>query len=477
MSDSFDLGIIGAGPGGYVAAIRAAQLGMKVALIEKETRLGGTCLNVGCIPSKALLDSSALYWKLRQRSVAPGIEVGELKLDLPALYAGKDEVVRKLTDGLDSLMKKNKVAVLRGTGTIEKPGRIRITGGGKHEGREADGEEHRIDAGAIVLATGSEPVQLPFLPFDGETVVSSTEALAFEKVPGHVLVVGAGVIGLELGSVWLRLGAKVTVVEILDTILPRWDLQTSRMLKRLLADQGMEFHLSTKVTGFEKKNEGAVAKAVLKAEDKSGKALSFEAEKVLVAVGRRPFHSQELQALGIELDGLQVKVNERFETSVPGIYAIGDITPGPMLAHKAEEEGIACVECIAGRAGHVDYSIIPDVVYTHPEAASVGSTEEELKSAGRPYSKGSFPFRANGRALASGETEGFVKILADKETDAILGAQILGPQASALIAEIVSVMAFNGSAEDIGRTIHAHPTLPEAVKEAALAAGEGAIHV
>ncbi len=464
MSDSYDIGIIGAGPGGYIAAIRAAQLGMKVALVEKEARLGGTCLNIGCIPSKSLLDSSELYWKLKNVAPSRGIEARELNFDLSKMLAGKRDVVDKLTGGIDLLMKKNGVTVIRGEGSIEKPGRILITGEGD--------TKQTIDAGSIILATGSVPSEHPFLPFDGERVVSSTEALSFEKVPKRLIVIGAGAIGLELGSVWARLGAKVTVVEIMDSILPGWDLQTSRMLKRLLADQGMEFRLSTKVTGF----EGKKTTTVLKAEDRTGEPLSLSAEKVLAAVGRRPYHSQELQPLGIKLDGQKIEVDDRFQTSVPGIYAIGDLIGGPMLAHKAEEDGVACVELIAGRGGHVDYSIVPGVVYTHPEAASLGATEEELKTAGRSYTKGSFPFRANGRALASGDTDGFVKILADSETDTILGAHILGPQASVLIGEIVSVMAFRGSAEDIGRTVHAHPTLSEVVKEAALAAGEGAIH-
>ena len=464
MSDSYDIGIIGAGPGGYVAAIRAAQLGLKVALIEKEPRLGGTCLNIGCIPSKSLLDSSELYWKLKNTAPLRGIEAQEVKFDLSKMLAGKSEVVEKLTGGLDLLMKKNKVTVIRGEGFVEGPGKITVTEEGK--------EQQVVNAGSIILATGSTPTELPFLPFDGKRVVSSTEALSFEKVPKRMVVVGAGAIGLELGSVWSRLGAKVTVIEIMDSILPGWDLQTSRMLKRLLTDQGMEFFLSTKVTGFENKKTAAV----ISAEEGDGKSLSFSAEKILVAAGRRPYHSQDMNALGIGLNGERVEVDDRFQTSVPGIYAIGDLIAGPMLAHKAEEDGIACVELIAGKAGHVDYSLVPGVVYTHPEAASVGTTEEELKAAGRSYSKGSFPFRANGRALTSGETDGFVKILSDDETDMILGAQILGPQASILISEIVSVMAFRGSAEDIGRIVHAHPTLSEAVKEAALAAGEGAIH-
>ncbi len=464
MSASFDIGIIGAGPGGYVAAIRAAQLGMKVILVEKEARLGGTCLNVGCIPSKSLLDSSEFYWKVKNSASGRGIEAQEVKFDLSRMLAGKREVVDKLTGGLDLLMKKNNVTVLKGKGSIEKPGKILIAGG--------EGIKQSIEVGAVILATGSVPTELPFIPFDGERVVSSTEALSFEKVPKRLIVIGAGAIGLELGSVWSRLGAQVTVIEIIDTILPGWDLQTSRTLKRLLGGQGMEFHLSTKVTGCEKKKTATL----LKAEGRNGEDLSFTAEKVLVAVGRRPFHSQDLHSLGITLDGLKVKVDDKFQTSVKGIYAIGDLIGGPMLAHKAEEEGVACVELLAGRAGHVDYSIVPGVVYTHPEAASVGSTEEDLKASGLPYSKGSFPFRANGRALASDDTDGFVKILTDSETDAILGAHIVGPQASVLIAEIVSVMTFRGSAEDIGRTVHAHPTLSETVKEAALAAGEGAIH-
>ncbi len=476
MSDNFDIGIIGSGPGGYVSAIRAAQLGMKVALVEKAPRLGGTCLNIGCIPSKALLDSSETYFKIRNAKLPQGIGVKGVELDLTSLHDGKNEVVDKLTGGLRSLMKKNGVTVFHGVGTVEKPGTIRIDPpeeSGETAGKARSTEVGSINVGSIVLATGSVPVELPFLPFDGEVIVSSKEALAFEKVPEHLLVVGAGIIGLELGSVWARLGAKVTVIEIMDTIIPGWDLQTSRMLKRELTDQGMEISLSTKVTGFDKKK----GNVILQAEDKNGEAVSFSGEKALVAVGRQPYHSQDLESLGIELDGSRVRVNDRFETNVQGIYAIGDLVSGPMLAHKAEEDGIACVECIAGKAGHVDYSIVPSVAYTHPEAASVGRTEEELKSSGVTYKKGSFPFRANGRALASNDSAGFVKILADSETDAILGAHILSAHASALIAEIVSVMAFNGSAEDIGRTIHAHPTLPEAIREAALAAGEGAIHI
>jgi dihydrolipoamide dehydrogenase len=465
LSQSYDVGIIGAGPGGYVAAIRAAQLGLRVALVEKRERLGGTCLNIGCIPSKTLLDSSEAYWKAKNEYADLGVLTGEVRFDLETMLSRKDTVVAGLTEGLSALMKKNGVTVFIGDGTLEAPGKIRVAPTGA-------GDEVDLEVGAAILATGSEPAELPFLPFDGKRVVSSTDALSFDRVPKRLLVVGAGAIGLELGSVWARLGAKVAVVEIMETILPGWDLQVARTLKRSLGTQGFEFHLSTKVTGLEMKK----ASVVLKAVNKSGEDLDLTAEKVLVAVGRRPAHSQELQSLGIELDGLKVKVDARFQTSVPGVYAIGDLIDGPMLAHKAEEDGIACVELIAGRAGHVDYHKVPGVVYTWPEAASVGKTEEQLKQSKIPYKKGSFPFRANGRALASGDTEGFVKILVDKDTDRILGAHILGPHASALIAEIVAVMEFDGSAEDIGRTVHAHPTLPEAVREAALAAGEGAIH-
>ena len=465
MSQPYDVGIIGAGPGGYVAAIRAAQLGLKVVLVDRRERLGGTCLNIGCIPSKALLDSSEAYWKAKNDYAALGVLTGDVQLDLATMLSRKDDVVGALTGGISTLMKKNGVTVHVGDGILKAPGRIRVIPAG-------GGDDIDLEVGSVILATGSEPAALPFLPFDGKRIVSSTDALAFDHVPKRLLVVGAGAIGLELGSVWARLGASVTVVEIMDTILPGWDLQVARTLKRSLGGQGIEFHLSTKVTGAEINK----AEVVLHALDKKGESLDLAADKVLVAVGRRPAHSQDLQAVGIELDGLRVRVDERFQTSVPGVYAIGDLIEGPMLAHKAEEDGIACVELIAGRAGHVDYGKVPGVVYTWPEAASVGKTEEELKQAGTAYKKGSFPFRANGRALASGDSDGFVKILVDEDTDRILGAHILGPHASALIAEIVAVMEFSGSAEDIGRTVHAHPTLSEAVKEAALAAGEGAIH-
>ena len=465
MSRKYDVGIIGAGPGGYVAAIRAAQLGLKVALIEKRGRLGGTCLNVGCIPSKSLLDSSELYWKARYELKDRGISVENPQFDLGVMQRNKTEVVDQLTSGLEILMKKNRVDVFFGAGEIVSPGTVRVT-------VDNGGDDEMLETESTILATGSVPAALPLLPFDGQRIVDSTAALSFEKVPKRLLVVGAGAIGLELGSVWARLGSEVTVVEVMDSILPGWDLQTSRMLKKLLVNQGMEFHLSTKVIGFEKKK----TEVVLKNEVRNGEAFDLAAEKVLVAVGRKPYFGQELAAIGIESEGGRIRVDGGFRTTAPGIYAIGDLIDGPMLAHKAEEDGIACAEIIAGRPGSIDYDTIPGVVYTRPEAASVGKTEEELKGAGVAYEKGSFPFRANGKALATGETDGFVKILTNAETDRILGAHIVGPHASILIAEIVSVMEFGGSAEDLGRTVHAHPTLSEAVREAALSAGEGAIH-
>jgi dihydrolipoamide dehydrogenase len=465
LSEKFDIAIIGAGPGGYVAAIRAAQLGKKVALIEKDKRLGGTCLNIGCIPSKALLDSSEMYWKVLNDVEDSGITIPEVQLNLARMMNRKAEVVSQLTGGVEVLMKKNGITLFSGEGRVAKPGEVTVS-------PSDGGEEQIISASAIVLAGGSVPVELPFLPFDEKKIVSSTEALAFEKVPKRLLIVGAGAIGLELGSVWARLGTQVTVVEIMDTILPGWDLQVARTLKRSLAAIGIEFLLSTKVTSCEVKK----STAVLHAEDKDGAAIELTVEKVLVAVGRKPAVSGVSESLNLAMDGARVKVDSEFKTNIPGLYAIGDLIHGPMLAHKAEEDGVACVETMAGKAGHVNYDTVPGVVYTWPEAASVGSTEEQLKQAGTHYEKGSFPFRANGRAIASGDTEGFVKILVDPDGDRILGAHILGPHASSLIAEIVTVMELGGSAEDIGRTVHAHPTLAEAVKEAALATGTGAIH-
>ncbi len=462
----FDLVVIGAGPGGYVAAIRAAQLGLSVGLIDKREALGGTCLNIGCIPSKALLDSSELFSRLRQGTADHGILAEAPRLDLSKMMERKSRVVEKLTSGLALLMKARKISVFTGTASVPSPGRVTVT--------LESGKTQDLEAGKILLATGSTPQELPFLPFDGKRIVSSEQALSFASVPKQLIVVGAGAIGLELGSVWLRLGSKVTVVEIMPAILPGWDRQVSETLRRELAKQGFVFEPATGVTGFEaSKNQIS-----LKAMDKSNREAVFKGDRVLVAVGRRPFLGGiDAEALGIKTDRTgRVEVDESFQTSTPGIYAIGDLIPGPMLAHKAEDEGVAVAELLAGKAGHVNYDIIPGVVYTWPEAASVGQSEEQLKERKISYRKGSFPFRANGRALASGDEQGFVKILADERTDRVLGAHIVGPWASTLISEAVTVMEFGGSSEDIARTVHAHPTLPEVVKEAALAVDGRPVH-
>ena len=454
---------MGAGPGGYVAAIRAAQQGMKVALVEKREGLGGTCLNIGCIPSKALLDSSERYAALQTGIEDHGIIVPDVSINLQKMMERKERVVGQLTSGIATLMKKHKIAVFTGVGFVENPGALRVDG--------AEGLT-QIATDSIILATGSEPVELPFLPFDGKKIVSSTEALSFGEIPESLLVVGAGAIGLELGSVWARLGSSVTVVELMDTVLPGWDLQIARTLKRLLEAQGLTLRLKSKVTGVSESQTGLSVE--VEAPDGSREAIN--ADKILVAVGRRPYYSQDIASLGLSTEDSRIVVDSRFRTNVDGIYAIGDIVEGPMLAHKAEEDAIACVEGIAGKPRGMSYDTIPGVVYTWPEAATVGKTEEELKKYKTPYKKGSFPFRANGRALAAGDSDGFVKILAHAQTDRILGAHIVGPQASALIAEIVAVMEFAGSSEDIGRTVHAHPTLPESVREAALAVDGLAIH-
>lgn len=467
MPERFDLVVIGAGPGGYVAAIRAAQLGMRVACVEKRAALGGTCLNIGCIPSKALLDSSELYHLAQQRFARHGIQVGNLGLDLAKMQSRKDEVVRSLTDGIRFLFKKNKIEAVQGTARLASPTSVAV--------RTEQGEEKTLDAAHILLATGSVPVSLPFLPFDGKVVVSSTEALAFSEVPGRLAVVGAGYIGLELGSVWSRLGSKVTVVEVLPRIVPAADAELGGMLQKSLARQGLVFQLETKVTGA--KVEGNAA--TVSTESKDGTKASLECDRVLVAVGRRPY----TEGLGLAEVGVQgdprtgrITIDDHFRTTVPSISAIGDLVDGPMLAHKAEDEGIACAEILAGKAGHVNYETIPSVIYTWPELASVGLTEEQLQGAGREYRVGKFPFLANGRAKAMDETEGVVKILADARTDRVLGVHILGPRASDLIAEAVSVMEFAGSAEDIARICHSHPTLSEAVREAALAVAKRALH-
>jgi dihydrolipoamide dehydrogenase len=464
----YDLLVIGAGPGGYVAAIRAAQLGMRVACVDKRAALGGTCLNIGCIPSKALLDSSELYHLAQAKLGRHGIKVGSLNLDLAAMQARKDQVVKALTDGIRFLFRKNKIDALTGTARLTSPATVAV--------RSAEGAEETVEAAHILLATGSEPAALPSLPFDGRTIVGSTEALAFERVPEHLVVVGAGYIGLELGSVWKRLGAQVTVIEFLPRIVPAADVELGGMLHKLLAKQGLEFQLETKVTSARVENGRATVTAVAK----DGHSLTYACDRVLVAVGRKPF----TEGLGLKEAGVitdpksgRVVVDKHFRTSVPTISAIGDLIEGPMLAHKAEDEGIACAEILAGKAGHVNYETIPSVIYTWPELASVGLTEEQARERGIPCKVGKFPFIANGRARAMDETDGVVKILAHLDTDRVVGVHILGPRASDMIAEAVAVLEFAGSAEDIARTSHGHPTLSEAVREAALAVDQRAIHI
>jgi dihydrolipoamide dehydrogenase len=463
MSERFDLVVIGAGPGGYVAAIRAAQLGMKVACVEKSRTLGGTCLNIGCIPSKALLDSSELYYLARNRFGHHGLEVKGIAVDVPRMLARKDQIVKSLTDGVAFLFRKNRITSFQGQARLAGKGKVAVGGDKPAE----------LEAPAVLLATGSEPAPLPFLPFDGKQVVSSTEALAFGAVPEHLVVIGGGYIGLELGSVWLRLGAKVTVLEFLPRLLPLSDTELAGMLTRSLTKQGLEFHLETRVTGATKNG----AKVTVQAQS-GGQTVEFTGDKVLVAVGRRPCSG----GLGLEEAGVKMEdktgrviVNEKYETGAPGVFAIGDLIAGPMLAHKAMEEGIAVTENLARKAGHVNYGAIPSVIYTAPELAAVGLTEEQVKESGRPYKVGKFPFQANGRAKCLDETEGLVKILSDAKTDRLLGMHVLGPRASDMIAEGVLALEFGACAEDIARTCHGHPTLSEAVGEAARAAWEKAI--
>lgn len=463
---AYDLIIIGAGPGGYVCAIRASQLGMKVAMVEKRTTFGGTCLNVGCIPSKALLHASELYDEAGHSFGKMGIGV-EPKLDLAKMLTFKDEAVKGNTDGVAFLLRKNKVDHFHGTGRIKAPGIVEVT--------FMNGETQDVDAKSIVIATGSAVAKLPGVEIDEESVVSSTGALSLPKVPKRMLVIGAGVIGLELGSVWRRLGAEVTVVEYLDRILPGTDAEVAKTLQRILSKQGMIFKLGNKVTGI-KKNGAAQVVTVEPAQ--GGEAETIEADVVLVAIGRIPYtEGLGLGDAGVSLDKRgRVIVDEHYQSSAPGIYAIGDVIQGPMLAHKAEDEGIAVAEILAGQAGHVNYGVIPVVVYTAPEMASVGKSEEELKADGVAYNVGKFPFTANGRAKANQQTDGFVKILADATTDRVLGVHIIGANASEMIAEGAVLMEFGGSAEDLARTCHPHPTLTEAVKEAALAVDKRAIH-
>jgi dihydrolipoamide dehydrogenase len=459
-SPSFDLLVIGAGPGGYVCAFRAAQLGLKVALIDKRAALGGTCLNVGCIPSKALLHSTEQFVFAKSHAAEHGIKLGTVEMDLPALLKKKDSVVVKLTGGVAALAKARKVTVITGSASFVSSNTIEVKG---------EKETSQLTAKNIVIATGSAPVELPFLKFDGQTVVSSDQAIAFDSVPKKLIVVGGGAIGLELGSVWSRLGAEVTVVEFLPKIIATYDDDIVRNFTRLLQKQGLKIETGAKVTGF--------ANGVLKAE-RDGKPLEFPADKILVAVGRRPFtDGLALEKAGVTLDEKKrVQVDDHLRTATPGIWAIGDVVAGPMLAHKAEEDGVAVAEWIAGKAGHVNWNLVPAIVYTDPEVASIGLGEEGAKAKGIAVNVGKFNFAANGRAIAADATDGYVKVIADAKTDKILGAQILGHGAGELISEVVTHMEYGGSAEDLGRTIHAHPTMSEAVKEAGLAVSKNALH-
>ncbi|MEX6632458.1 dihydrolipoyl dehydrogenase [Hyphococcus lacteus] len=459
MSESFDVVIIGAGPGGYNAAIRAGQLGLKTAIIEKRDnkKLGGTCLNVGCIPSKALLHASQLYEIAEKDFAGLGIKTSGVSLDLPQMLKQKDDAVDALTNGVEFLMKKNKVTTFLGAGEIIAPGKVRVTGEKTVE----------LEAKNIVIATGSEVTPLPGVEIDETQIVSSTGALALPKVPKHLVVIGGGVIGLELGSVWRRVGAKVTVVEFLDRILPTMDGEVSKQFQRILKKQGVDFKLSSKVTGA-KKNKSNVKLTVEPAA--GGEVETITADAVLVAIGRRP-HTDKLglETVGVKTDKRGFILTDHFKTNVDGVWAVGDCIHGPMLAHKAEDDAVACIELIAGKAGHVNYETVPNVVYTYPEVASVGKTEEQLKEEGVSYKTGKFPFMANSRAKTNHETDGFVKVLADAETDRVLGVHIVGVEAGELIAEAVSVMEFGGASEDIARTCHAHPTRSEAVRQAAMA--------
>jgi dihydrolipoamide dehydrogenase len=463
----YDLIVIGSGPGGYVCAIRAAQLGMKTAVVEKWATFGGTCLNIGCIPSKAMLNASELYEEAAHKFADMGIKVGTPAIDLAAMLKYKQGAVDGNVKGVDYLFKKNKIETFHGTGRIVAPGKVEV--------KNADGKAQLLETKNIVIATGSDATRLNGIDFDEKRIVSSTGALELPAVPKKLLIVGAGIIGLELGSVWRRLGADVTIVEFLDHILPGIDSEVAKQFHRILQKQGTAVRLSSKVAGVD--SSGKVLK--VKVEPAAGGAAeTLEADVVLVAVGRVPYtEGLGLEALGVKKDNRgRILVDPHFRTSVEGVYAIGDVIAGPMLAHKAEDEGVAVAEIIAGQAGHVNYDVIPNVVYTYPEIASVGKTEEELKAAGIAYNVGKFPFTANARARVNLTTEGFVKILADAKTDRVLGVHILGPDAGNMIGEAAVAMEFGASSEDIARTCHAHPTLTEAIKEAALAVAKRAIN-
>ena len=467
-TEMYDLIVIGAGPGGYVAAIRAAQLGMKVACVEKRPTMGGTCLNIGCIPSKALLESSEHFHMASSGLAVHGVKVSGVKLDLKAMLSRKDKVVGELTNGVAGLLKKNKVDVFEGTAKLASPTSVSVTPAKKGaKGRTLNGKQ-------ILIASGSDAIELPFAKFDEKQIVSSTGALELTTVPKHLIVIGAGVIGLELGSVWRRLGAEVTVVEMLPKLFGPLDRQITNIAQRVFTKQGFTFHLDTRVTGVEKKDGQVVVTA-----QKDGETFKLKGDVLLVAIGRRPYaDGLGLGEAGVELDPQgRIQVDADFRTSVPSVYAIGDVIAGPMLAHKASEEGIAVAEKLAGKISHITYEAIPWIVYTWPEIAWVGHGEEELKEQGRKYRAGSYPFLANPRAKTMGETDGVVKILADAATDRLLGVLVIGPRASDIIAEAALAMEFGASAEDLARSVHAHPTLSEAIKEAALGVAKRAIHL
>lgn len=466
--EKFDIVIVGGGPAGYVAAIRAAQLGFNTACIEKRGSLGGTCLNVGCIPSKALLHSSHIYEETKDYASKHGVVVGDVKLDLKKMLANKDDVVSGLTQGIEGLFKKNKVTYIKGAAKLSAPGEIEVLGD--------DNKTRPVNAKHIILATGSGVVTLPNIDIDEKRIVSSTGALSIPEVPKHLLVIGGGYIGLEMATVWNRLGSKITVVEFADKILPAMDDDLSKQFQKILQKKGFDFKLGHKVTSAINKGNNVEVNIE---NVKNSNTDTISVDYVLMAVGRKPYtEGLGLENVGINLNQRgQVEVNDKFETSAPGIYAVGDLIPGPMLAHKAEEEGVAVVEMIAGQKPHVNYDAIPGVVYTHPEIATVGKTEQELKDAGIAYNVGKFPFLANSRGRSVGETEGFVKILADKATDRVLGMHIIGADAGTMITEGVMAIEFGASAEDLARTCHAHPTLNEAIKEAALAVDGRAVHM
>lgn len=465
---TYDLVVIGTGPGGYVCAVRAAQLGMRVAVVEKNATLGGTCLNVGCMPSKALLHASEMFEEAGHSFAKMGVSIPAPELDLPSMMNFKQQGIDGNVKGVEFLMKKNKIDVISGKARILGTGKVEVAGG--------DGKGQVVETRNIVIASGSDIARLKGIEIDEKRIVSSTGALSLEKVPGKLLIVGAGVIGLELGSVWHRLGAEVTVVEFLDRILPGTDGEVAKQFQRILEKQGFTFNLGAKVTGVDTSGKMLAAQIEPAA---GGKPETLEADVVLVCIGRVPYtEGLGLKEAGVALDNRgRVQIDAHFATSVKGIYAIGDVVAGPMLAHKAEDEGVACAEILAGQAGHVNYDVIPGVVYTTPEVSSVGKTEEELKQAGIAYTSGKFPFTANGRAKVNQTTDGFVKVLADAKTDRVLGVHIIGREAGEMIHEAAVLMEFGGSAEDLARTCHAHPTRSEAIKEAALAVAKRAIHM